>query len=90
MLPGNQLLLPASENSLHDVTVLRIHCAIFWSDALRMKHFQYGKGLSTLDAYALRHGHSTIFPHAVKYVKNASLSTLDPFAASVSTRFFCF
>ena len=43
------------------------------------------KGLSTLDAYALRHGHSTIFPHAVKYVKNASLSTLDPFAASVST-----
>ena len=48
------------------------------------------KGLSTLDAYALRHGHSTIFPHAVKYVKNASLSTLDPVAGSVSTRFFCF
>ena len=47
------------------------------------------KGLSTLDADALRHGHSTFFPHAVKYVKNASLSTLDPFAASVSTRFFC-
>ena len=33
-------LLPASENTLHDVTVLRIHSAIFWSDALRMKHFQ--------------------------------------------------
>ena len=47
------------------------------------------KGLSTLDADVLRHGHSTFFPHAVKYVKNASLSTLDPFAASVSTRFFC-
>ena len=51
---------------------------------------RYGsEGLSTLDVDALRHGHSTFFPHAVKYVKNASLSTLDPFAASVSTRFFC-
>ena len=32
--------MPASEKTLHDVTVLRIHFAILWSDALRMKHFQ--------------------------------------------------
>ena len=38
--PWQPTLLPASENTLHDVTVLRIHSAIFWSDALRMKHFQ--------------------------------------------------
>ena len=40
ILFGHVDMLAASENTLHDVTVLRIHSAIFWSDALRMKHFQ--------------------------------------------------
>ena len=33
-------LLLVSENTLHDVTVLRIHSATFLSDALRMKYYQ--------------------------------------------------